>query len=181
MDAGRHIEKWFFQYERDITNYLVYYTGSRDVEDIVQDTFLRALLAFPRFRNDADPKTWLISIARNTAIDSFRRKSLWQKLKQSLNSSQNEPESSADKNLLQKEEQLELHLAINRLKENYRDVVLLRGIAELSAAETARVLGWSTNKVNVTFHRAVQKLNTLLKEGAMDVRPNRKTASSKAE
>ncbi|WP_254660760.1 sigma factor [Bacillus sp. FJAT-27225] len=44
MDAGQQIEQWFYQYEKDIFNYLVYYTGTRDVEDLVQDTFLRAFI-----------------------------------------------------------------------------------------------------------------------------------------
>ena len=42
MDAGRQIEQWFNEYEKDITKYLVYYTGSKDVEDLVQETFLKA-------------------------------------------------------------------------------------------------------------------------------------------
>ena len=36
------IEEWFDLYERDITSFLIYYTGSMDVEDLVQETFLRA-------------------------------------------------------------------------------------------------------------------------------------------
>jgi len=58
-----------------------------------------------------------------------------------------------------------LYAAINALKPNYRDVILLRGISELSSQEAGQVLGWSENKVNVTFYRAVKKLNERLKEG----------------
>jgi len=58
-----------------------------------------------------------------------------------------------------------LYEAINELKPNYRDVILLRGIAELSSQEAGQVLGWTENKVNVTFFRAVRKLNERLKEG----------------
>ncbi|CAH2717571.1 hypothetical protein BACCIP111895_04785 [Neobacillus rhizosphaerae] len=84
MERDHQIEKWFIQYEKDVTNYLVYYTGSSDVEDLVQETFLRAFRAFSRFKNDSSPKTWLISIARNTAIDYYRKKSVWNRLKQIL-------------------------------------------------------------------------------------------------
>ncbi|WP_248737781.1 sigma factor-like helix-turn-helix DNA-binding protein [Neobacillus rhizosphaerae] len=51
------------------------------------------------------------------------------------------------------------------MKPSYRDVVLLKGIAEMSSREAGQVLGWSENKVNVTFFRAVKKLNVSLKEG----------------
>ena len=33
------IEDWFNLYERDITSFLIYYTGTMDVEDFVQETF----------------------------------------------------------------------------------------------------------------------------------------------
>lgn len=37
------IEEWFHNYERDVTSFLMYYSGSIEVEDLVQDTFLTAL------------------------------------------------------------------------------------------------------------------------------------------
>jgi RNA polymerase sigma-70 factor (ECF subfamily) len=41
----------------------------------------------------------------------------------------------------------------------------IRGMAELSSQEAGHVLGWTENKVNVTFFRAMKKLNERLKEG----------------
>lgn len=164
MDAGRQIEQWFYHYEKEITRYLVYYTGSKDVDDLVQDTFLRAYHSFERFRYESNPKTWLISIARNTAIDFYRKRTAWQSLKEKLLKQYPVQHALMDEILIQKSEFAQLYEAINRLKANYRDVVLLRGIAELSSEEAAEVLGWTTNKVNVTFFRAIKKLNLLLKE-----------------
>jgi RNA polymerase sigma-70 factor, ECF subfamily len=166
MESTHQIEEWFIQYERDVTNYLVYYTGMADVEDLVQDTFLRAFQAFERYRNEASPKTWLISIARNTAIDSFRKKSVWQKVKKLLDKeASNDTAVHAEEILLKKQDFAILYEAISRLKPNYRDVVILKGISELSSRETGQVLGWNENKVNVTFYRAVKKLNEQLREG----------------
>jgi RNA polymerase sigma-70 factor (ECF subfamily) len=164
MDAGRQVEQWFLEYEKDITNYLVYFTGSRDVEDLVQETFLKAFQSYGRFKYDSNPKTWLISIARNAAIDFYRKRSIWKNMKGKLSRQSSEKESAiTEEILIQKAESARLLGAINQLKNNYRDVVLLRGIADLSTEETAGVLGWTENKVNVTFHRAVKKLNLLLK------------------
>ncbi|MDN3018149.1 RNA polymerase sigma factor [Paenibacillus sp. BSR1-1] len=165
MERAHPIEKWFIQYEKDVTNFLVYYSGSRDVEDLVQETFLRAFQAYSRYKNEASPKTWLISIARNTAIDFYRKRSVWQKLKKLLDTESPKPLEPAEDLLVRKIEYAYLYEAINQLKDNYRDVIILRGIAELSSQEAGHVLGWSENKVNVTFHRAVKKLNECLKEG----------------
>ncbi|WP_312469883.1 RNA polymerase sigma factor [Neobacillus sp.] len=166
MERDHQIEKWFIQYEKDVTNYLVYYTGSSDVEDLVQETFLRAFRAFSRFKNDSSPKTWLISIARNTAIDYYRKKSVWNRLKQILDyESPQLHEQDTGGKIVKKMEYAHLYEAINGLKPSYRDVVLLKGIAEMSSREAGQVLGWSENKVNVTFFRAVKKLNEQLKEG----------------
>ncbi|MBV7507291.1 RNA polymerase sigma factor [Bacillus sp. sid0103] len=166
MEHSHQIEKWFIQYEHDVTNYLVYYTGSFDVEDLVQETFLRALRALGHFKNESSPKTWLISIARNTAIDFYRKKSVWNRLKQILDyESPKIHEQDTGEKVVRKMEYAYLYEAINELKHNYRDVILLRGIAELSSKEVGQVLGWTENKVNVTFFRAVKKLNAILKEG----------------
>ncbi|MGG3560276.1 RNA polymerase sigma factor [Neobacillus rhizosphaerae] len=166
MERIHQIEKWFIDYEKDVTNYLVYYTGTTDVEDIVQETFLRAIRALNRFKNESSPKTWLISIARNTAIDFYRKKSVWNRLKQLIDvESPKLQEQGTEEKIVKKMEYTHLYEAINALKPNYRDVILLRGISELSSQEAGQVLGWSENKVNVTFYRAVKKLNERLKEG----------------
>jgi RNA polymerase sigma-70 factor (ECF subfamily) len=63
------IAEWFQKYEADITSFLVYYTGSLEVEDTVQETFLIAIKKISEYKGDSHPKTWLISIARNLVID----------------------------------------------------------------------------------------------------------------
>ncbi|MEK3990370.1 sigma factor-like helix-turn-helix DNA-binding protein [Robertmurraya sp. FSL R5-0851] len=51
-----------------------------------------------------------------------------------------------------------LYQAIQSLKANYRDVIILRGIKELSVSETASILHWNENKVRITYHRALKAL-----------------------
>jgi RNA polymerase sigma-70 factor (ECF subfamily) len=48
--------------------------GDRDrMDDALQDAYLRAFAAFPRFRREADPGTWLYRIVYNACIDELRR------------------------------------------------------------------------------------------------------------
>ena len=79
--ANHSIENWFKLYERDITSFLIYYTGSMDVEDLVQDTFMIAMKKMSGFKEQSHPKTWLISIARNRVIDNYRRRKVWEGIK----------------------------------------------------------------------------------------------------
>ncbi|MFK4997622.1 RNA polymerase sigma factor [Bacillus sp. N9] len=113
------IEEWFHQYERDVTSFLVYYTGMIDVEDIVQETFLLALKNLPRFRAESHPKTWLISIARNLVNDDFRRRKVWQRIWHLLAPKQ-QLSNELEARMVRHSEKLELHQAIHRLTPPYR-------------------------------------------------------------
>ncbi|MFC7373226.1 RNA polymerase sigma factor [Fictibacillus iocasae] len=160
MDDGI-IEEWFMNYEKDITSYLVYYTGTSDVEDLVQDTFVIALHKLKSFQHKSHPKTWLLTIARHLVIARHRKKKVWERVKRYLTpdqSTKNELEERSIKNM----ENLQLYEAIQRLPSRHRDVIILRGILELTPIEASDVLKCSANKVNVQFHRALKKLQLIL-------------------
>lgn len=156
---NRRINEWFYQYSNDIYQYLIYYLGSSDVEDLVQEVFIRAIKNLASFEEKSSPKTWLISIARNVGIDEIRRKQRLKMKNLILMQSQemndfNTPERFLDLSETNKD----LYRAIGQLKKNYRDVIILRGIKELSIEETAEILNWREEKVRLTFHRAIKAL-----------------------
>lgn len=65
----------YHTYRQDVYLYLAGLTHSADLaEELVSETFCAALSALPRYRGDANPKTWLFSIARNKWLDHLRRK-----------------------------------------------------------------------------------------------------------
>ncbi|WP_430787096.1 RNA polymerase sigma factor [Virgibacillus flavescens] len=74
MKDNKKIALWFKQYHDDILNFLVYYTGKVDVDDLVQEVFIKAVRNVNTFKGNSEPKTWLISIARNVAIDEMRKR-----------------------------------------------------------------------------------------------------------
>lgn len=59
-----------------------------------------------------------------------------------------------------------LDKALQKLPENFRQVITYRQIMKLTAAETATEMGMQPNAVNVLFHRAQQKLQSVLREMA---------------
>lgn len=164
MDKESIIEDLFIKYYSYIYHFLVYYTQSKDVEDLVQECFLKALKGIHQFEGKSDPKTWLVSIARRIAIDHHRRKQKLTQLPKS-NLQQIPSQTHLENQVIQKEEIQQVYMAINEMKKKDREVLILRGIMELSVTETAEILGWSKNKVNLTLHRALKKLQLQSSEG----------------
>lgn len=159
MMADRRISEWFHLYSNDIYQYLIYLLGTGDVEDLVQEVFIRAIKSIDRFNEQSSPKTWLYSIARYAGIDEIRKRKRRHLLQTILNKGQSAENLNTPENLyFMNEDQKELYSAITSLKQNYRDVIVLRGIKELSVKETAEVLKWSEAKVSLTFHRAILAL-----------------------
>src|SRR5687767_10966683 len=65
-------------HEAKIKSFVYRLTASReDTEDIVQDTFLKAWQKLDTFRGESSFKTWLFTIAANTAKNHFKAKRRW--------------------------------------------------------------------------------------------------------
>lgn len=156
------ISEWFHEYKHDVYHFLVYYTGKRDVEDLVQEVFIRCIKSSNK--EIGNPKAWLLTIARNVAINASRKSkiSIWLPavMLDVLPATTKTPEEELDL----KGELQAVYQALNKLKKNYREVILLRELQELTVQETAIILGWPPNKVTITLHRALKKLRDKLEE-----------------
>lgn len=62
------------RYLAHVYNFLRRYGGDTDAEDLTQETFFKAWKNIKRFKTGASFKTWLFTIARNTAFDKLRKK-----------------------------------------------------------------------------------------------------------
>ncbi|KGR74748.1 RNA polymerase sigma factor [Ureibacillus sinduriensis] len=150
---------WFHEYSDDILNFLIYYTGRSDVEDMVQEVFIRALRRLNTYNELSNAKTWLFSIARNIAIDEIRKQKKERDKQQKLSNFHEQSHIKSPEEIYGLNETIkEIYQVIHTLKQNHRDVLILKGIHELSVKETAAILLWSENKVNVTYHRALKAL-----------------------
>lgn len=71
----QEIEQIYTQYRQDVYRYLCSLTRDAALaEDLLSETFLRALTGLSGFRKGACVRTWLFSIARHVWIDALRRK-----------------------------------------------------------------------------------------------------------
>ncbi|HYK73283.1 MAG TPA: RNA polymerase sigma factor [Pseudoneobacillus sp.] len=157
--SNTRISEWFNLYSNDIYQFLIYFIGSSDVEDLVQEVFIRAIKNVDNFEEKSSPKTWLISIARHVGIDEIRRKQRLRVKNLIFMDSQAISQFQTPEDFLNlNETKKDLYKAIRKLKTNYREVIILRGIKELTIEETAEILNWKEEKVRLTFHRAIKAL-----------------------
>lgn len=151
------------QYHSDVFKFLIYLTRDRDIaEDLSHEVYVRVMRAYSGFEGKSSEKTWLFSIAKNVAIDHFRKNSVRRKHsfdkfdweKSELVSTGILPDESAVLN----EEKKELLHQLNTCTGDQKVVVIMRYFNDLSIAETAEVLGWTEGKVKTTQHRAIKVL-----------------------
>ncbi|MCD5325794.1 MULTISPECIES: RNA polymerase sigma factor [Pontibacillus] len=167
MEERVVIEEWFDAYSDDLYNFLIYYTGSSDVEDLIQETFIKAIRGYNSYKGEAKPKTWLYQIARRVAIDWARKnKRMNGKNHMPLQEDQLSSSKTPEEVYQLEETKQEIYRAIRTLKRSYRDLLLLRCVKDFTVQETASVLEWSPNKVRVTYHRAMKALKKELRNHA---------------
>ncbi|MFZ5827037.1 MAG: RNA polymerase sigma factor [Bacillota bacterium] len=149
------------RYKGPVFGYLYRMTGSpEDAEELTQETFYQAILSLHRFRGEAQVSTWLLRIARNQYLKRMRRAG--REIPTDLDAGAlpgSEP--GPEQNLLQADEQEAVRLALERLPEQYRSVLVLREIQGLSHAEIGAILEKSEATVRVLVHRARQRLHQL--------------------
>ncbi|MCJ8007461.1 RNA polymerase sigma factor [Lederbergia wuyishanensis] len=159
-DDSSLIGELYDEFHRDVYSFALFFTNNKlDAEDITQDTFIKVLKNMNQMREFSKKKSWILSIARNTAIDFIRKKKRISILHQMMLLHQ--PQVLADsnhKNIINKENWKELQLALLKLKPHYRSVIILRALHELSVKETAEILDCKETKVRVDLSRAINQL-----------------------
>ncbi|WP_113928694.1 RNA polymerase sigma factor SigX [Bacillus sp. P14.5] len=170
-------EELYSKYHQDVFQFLIYTVRSRQVaEDLVQEVYIRVLKSHNKFEGKSSEKTWLFSIAKNVAIDHFRKQKGWKgKILEKFDWSQpiKDDKEIPEEIAMQKEEVRDLYKCIKECTPDQRMVITMRYIQDLSITETAEVLDWTESKVKTTQHRAIKTLKRLMEqqkreEGASD-------------
>ncbi|PWK13164.1 RNA polymerase sigma factor [Tumebacillus permanentifrigoris] len=157
------LDEWYRTYHRDVFAYIGYQVRSRqDAEDIAQEVFVRVLLGVERFQGLSSPKTWILTIARRTVVDWYRKKRLMNLFSLSNVLDVASEEQTPYESVERQAKEAALRESLRGLKQDMRDVVILRMMQEFSTEETAAILGWSSAKTRTTLHRAMKKLHQQL-------------------
>jgi len=149
-----------------------------DAEEVAQETLLRVFQGFDQLREPERVRPWVFRIARNECLMK-RRKSIFAPSRElsldELMPAKHDEEGQLkiqiadwsplpEDQLLQNELKSVLERAIGELPENYRSVVLLRDMEELSTQETAQILDLSEDVVKTRLHRGRLALRQKLDE-----------------
>jgi len=152
----------FERYKKTLFGFFYHMNKDAELsEDLVQNVFYRILKYRYLFRGEGDFRTWMFHIARNVSHDHFRKNKL--SAKDSLEDWQDRLGSDDNRSTsIQQEEEMQLlSMAMDRLPEEKREILLLSKFQDKKYKEIGEILGCSEGAVKVKVFRALQELKEM--------------------
>jgi RNA polymerase sigma-70 factor, ECF subfamily len=146
---------------------LVLSRNHEDAENLVQQTYGRAMQAMGRLRANGNTKSWFFTILRNIWVSQLRKRRSWPPIfatgidSGAINKMAGPSKSSHDPYVSNTERE-QVRAAIQELPVDFREVIVLRECEELSYQEIAGIVGRSAGTVKSQLTRAHSMLRTLL-------------------
>ena len=153
------------RYMESVFRFIYSQTSHRlDAEDLTADVFLRAWQSLPRYKERGFSfSAYLFRIARNVLIDNRRkRRPVNVVTEDEIMNLPDTMTTNPSALLSTKMQHRELVNILDQLREDYRTVLVLRFLNELSPEETSEVMGRSVGAVRVLQHRALSSLRKLI-------------------
>ena len=159
------VEELYRTYKQDVYGYLLSLTRDPSLaEDLLSETFLKAIQSLPKFRGDSTSKTWLLGIARNVWLQELRRRRKTVEYSDLLEVYVGE---GMIDHFLTREAVARVGELLREKEERARRVVTLR-VYGTPYQEIARELGITENSARVIDFRTKKWLKqTLEKEGLL--------------
>ena len=168
--ARNRFEEIINTHQSRVTRIAYYYLRDpAEVDEAVQDAFLKAFVHLPTFRDELCFDLWLSRIAVNTCLDRLKAKTRRRRWILPSNDRideliHQEPtrEPSAEQRLLASERRDQLLSAVERLPKRQRSIVILNQFEGYSTKEVANTLNLAEATVRVHLFRAIRSLRRLL-------------------
>ncbi|MCZ6451644.1 MAG: sigma-70 family RNA polymerase sigma factor [Deltaproteobacteria bacterium] len=148
-----------------------------EAEDLVQETYIRALRFFDKFKPGTNCRAWLLTILRNLFINRYQQKKRepekvdWEKIEQVYESMVEQGERAERDNpenqLISRLMDEEVERALRELSEEYRMAIVLVDIEELSYEEAAKVMECAIGTVRSRISRGRRMLQVALRSYAL--------------
>lgn len=148
-------------------NFAMYLTrGRAEAEDLVQETYLRALRFSHRFRPGTHLRAWLFQILRNTFLTFYRLRERETPLAEDGVPDWDAPmfHDAPDDDPHVLETHTDLERAMRRLPEEFRTVLLLAEVEGMPLEEVAQVMACPVGTVKSRIFRAKERLRVLLRD-----------------
>lgn len=176
--SSERVKEWVVEHGDALHRYaLSMVRDPATAEDLVQDAFLAALKAAPKFRGRSNPRTWLTGILRHKIVDYFRTKAKEAsytatdvlELDAELFDAQGrwvDPPSNwpldPHQSLAGRQFRQTLNQCLARLDQAKRAVIMLRAFEGLSSEEVCKELAITPTNLWVLAHRARENLRRCL-------------------
>uniref|UniRef100_UPI0040569003 sigma-70 family RNA polymerase sigma factor n=1 Tax=Agathobacter sp. TaxID=2021311 RepID=UPI0040569003 len=161
MPAKQNIERLMNEYGDAIFRMCYLYLKNYHLaEDAAQETFIKAMKRYDSFNGQSSEKTWLTRIAINCCKNTMRMN--WYRL-ENTNLEENICELEVEP-IEQMSKRNDISRAIQSLKTDDREVIVLYYYQELSMKEIAQVIGKSENVAIQRVNRARERLKKILME-----------------
>jgi RNA polymerase sigma-70 factor, ECF subfamily len=141
-----------------VLNFFRYRIGpTADVEDLTARTFEKAWRARHRYRRDlAGFSTWLLTIARNVAIDHLRARQRYEPLDVAV--AVPSPDHTPEQQAVHQSEAQRLAALLAMLEPRQRELIAMKYGAGMTNRAIAHATGLSESNVGTILHRAVETL-----------------------
>ena len=152
---SRDFEKIYQEHIRQVYGYLYSILGNvQDAEDISGQTFLVVYESMHRFKGTGSVKAWIFRIARNKAMDHFRKRKKIVTGELPVLPVNEDPLH----NVIQSEQAQLLAGLMKTLPENDIELLRLRFLAQMTFAEMAEFLGKGEDAVKKSVYRLIDRL-----------------------
>ncbi len=167
-------EQLLLAHQKSVYNLCFRMLGNeQDALDLSQETFLRVWKSIGQYQFDAAFSTWLYRITTNLCIDFLRRKKRRQEQPLVLTDDEGEqqelsvpdPQPLPEEQLLQKDRRQAVAQAMQTLPPDYRAILELRVVRQLSYEQIGDILSLPAGTVKSRLSRARMALKNLLKAG----------------
>ena len=163
-DKSIDMDSVYREYEKLVYRFL--YSHTHDAEwsqELMQETFLRAINSISRYDGTCKLSVWLCQIAKHILYQELRKKKQIETV-ELVDCLTDDSAPNGETSILKQESKIELYREIHLLPEREREVVLYRITGELSFREIGEILGKSENWSRTVFYRAKQKIREELKK-----------------
>jgi RNA polymerase sigma-70 factor (ECF subfamily) len=133
-----------------------------EAEDVAGETWLQVVKGLPGFRGGEEAfRAWLFTIARHRAVDAGRSRSRRSDVLLATETLEQPTTPDAAELALEAISTRSVVALIKSLPRDHAEIIMLRVVAGLEAADVARIVGKTPGAVRVTAHRALRRLADL--------------------
>lgn len=154
LKAGRGdrqaLDKFIGATHKDVWRLLAHLSSPDTADDLTQETFLRVLGALPRFAARSSARTWILSLARRTWVDSIRH----DRARPLKSATEYEDAQATTPTSNSWSEWVDARLLIDELPEERREALILTQVLGFSYEEAAKIAGVRVGTIRSRVARA---------------------------